>query len=602
MNNNNFKEQLAKIKNAYNIVDVISEENVSLKQVGPGSYMALCPFHSEKTPSFRVNEDFQNYRCFGCGAHGDIFSFIEENRGCSFKEAVLYLANLKNIEIDFGASDSDSTDYPKIDIKTLYNLLKDSYQFYRSEYDKLPLSHPAKKEVSQRGLDVNNPVFCYAPERYGALFDYLTEKGYSKETMLQSTLIAESNGKYYDFFHSRLMITLSDFSGRPVSYSARKLFETDTRAKYVNGKQSPVFQKKSTLFNLNNAKKCIRESKQVIVCEGPFDVLSLEKSGIHNAVASCGTAFTEEQLRNLEQIVGIDGDIIFSFDGDDAGIAAAVKTFLHFPLIHGNSSVVLFPEGLDPCDYLMKYGPEKMSIPFEHKTPIIDFVVNAVAKKMNLSDMQSRYKFSRLLMQKYTSAVTDKVLRDYMIRRVSVLSGIQIEALIKMIKEPRKQNNEILQKNTNTSSEKSNSEIVINNDDVDPCFVTAFAMLIRFPSFLFPKLKDFKIPKKYNDFLHELANNCHKYYLAKKPIRIIPEQYNCPNFVKLLQSTEVMVDYSNKDEIEKHFINTLKIGDLNLKSQEKQKEKAAITQALEEAKTNDEIIKLLALAEKKFKN
>lgn len=594
MEQDDFKNQLVKIKEAYNIVDLIEEENVSLKTSGPGRYKGLCPFHSEKTPSFVVDENFQSYRCFGCGVHGDIFKFIEDIRGCSFADAAKYLAEMKGIELKFSGSGKHEN-APHIDIKAMYGLLQDSYDFYRDEYNKLPDTHPAKQEVISRGLDPNNQVFCYAPERFGALYKFLEQKGYSTDLMLQSELVSKSeSGKLYDFFHSRLLITLSDFSGRPVSYSARKLFDSDTRAKYVNGKQSPIFQKEATLFNLDKAKKSIRETKKVIVCEGPFDVLALDKAGIENAVASCGTAFTEKQLRSIEQIVDVDGNVVFSFDGDDAGIKAAVHTFLHFPLIHGNSSVVLFPEGLDPCDYLVKYGAEKMNEPLSKEQPIIDFVLSSLASKLKLSDMQTRYQFAKLVMGKYAPAVTDVVLRNYMIRRTSVLSGVEVEELDGMLgKTPRQYKKEI-QKDT-----PGDLEIQVNlSSDTDKCYVTLLAMLIHEPKLLFPKLKDIKIPDKFHNIIREIGTNCREYMMNKKEIRIIPEQYDEQNFIKYLQEFEIIIDYGDEKQVLHHFDEVAKIGQASVYAEEQQRRKQAIAQALDGAKSPEEIVKLLELADK----
>lgn len=588
----NFKNQLAKIKSAYDITEVVQQENVELHSAGPGKYKGLCPFHTEKTPSFTINENFQSYRCFGCGAHGDIFTFIENIRGCSFMDAVKYLAEMKNIKLEFTGYSGESK--PKTDIKGLYNLLQDSYNFYRAEYDKLPNEHPAKQEVIKRGLDVNNPVFCYAPERYGALLTYLSNKGYSKELMVQSELIHEKNGRYFDFFHARLMITLSDYSGRPVSYSARKLFDKDTMAKYVNGKQSPVFQKKATLFNLDKAKKSIRETKTAIVCEGPFDVLALQASGIENAVASCGTAFTEEQLRSIEQIVDVDGKLIFSFDGDEAGVAAAIKTFNHFPLVHGNSNVVLFPNGMDPCDYLIKYGPDKMDLVFKRQMPIIDFVLMALSRKLHIGDMQSKFKFAKLTMSKYVPMVTEQVLRDYMIRRVSVMAGIPVDELTPMLGKPLKRIERFEHKEDGTQAN-NESEIPVKNKS-DASYIAAFALLINRPELLFQKLLTFKLPTKYRPFIRELQEQCRKYYSQGQQVRIIPEAFSMSNFVNKLQNKKIGVDFSNDTEIMKQFTHLLEIATQQHKEEIKSAKNLSISQALSQAKTHDEIIKLLQLA------
>lgn len=591
-----FKEQISAIKEAYNIVDLIESENVNLKSAGPSIYKGLCPFHSEKTPSFTVNEQFQNYRCFGCGANGDIITFIQETHGWSLIEAVKYLAKNKGISLEL--NDYKPDDGPKIDIKKMYSLVKDAEEFYRSEFIKLDNSHPAKKEVLKRGMSVDNPVFGYAPERNKALYSHLLQLGYSEELMLQSELIASNNNNFYDFFYGRLTITLSDFNGRPVSFSARKLFDTDNRAKWVNGKQSPVFQKKSVLFNLHNAKKSARLNEQIILAEGPFDVLALTMAGCENAVASCGTAFTEEHLKAARQLVGENGTLIFAFDGDAAGIQAAVKEFIHFPISHAISKIALFPENQDPCDCLLAAGPERVKQIIDEAIPITDFILKVSSEKTTLDDMDSRYRFIRYLTSKIFPIMTDSILRDYMIRQASIMAGIDINKINELITQPKEQNL-LNNKKTQSSDEKLHIQIELNEaDESDMCYVKAFSILIKDPKHLAKITNKVKVPDKFKNFLKEIALNYKKYTQKNMSFRFIPEDYSDSDFAKYLLNINNDNEYSDIDEMKSHYLFLLQAAEKFYIDSLKEQKKINIINALSSTKTNDELISMLKLLNK----
>lgn len=594
-----FNENLALIKKSYNIVDFIESENISLKVSGPGEYKGLCPFHNEKTPSFKVSEPFQNYYCFGCHARGDIFTFISETRGCSLFEAAKYLAEMKGIAVEF--DDKGKRDNgPKVDLRSLYSLLDDTYKFYRAEYEKLDENHPAKKEVKKRNLDVNDPMFGYAPEKYGALIEYLTNKGYSKDLMLQSEMIGEKDGNLFDFFRSRLMITLSDFSGRPVSFSARKLFESDTRAKFVNGKASPIFQKKATLFNLHNAKKSARLQRELILTEGPFDAKAIEIAGFPNVAASCGTAFTEEHLKTGRQLVSETGTLLFAFDGDSAGIEAALKVFTHFPIAHGVSKIVLFPEGKDPCDYYLELGSEGIREILNTATPITDFVLTELVKSYPLTDMASRYKFVQEIVSTYISIMTEPVLIDYMIRKTSVISGIELGKIKELYEKSKSNSKGRIAPELKRDEPELNMKIDLNMiDDSDVCFVNAFSLLVRFPDRLTKLSKGIDFPSKFQPFLKEFVTNFSIAMKEGRTFHFIAEEYNDIDFAKYLQNVSITKDYVNEDdELDSYYIHLLRSGEKFYKSSIHEAKKASILAAMNEAKSNEELLELLTLLKK----
>lgn len=590
-----FKQQIAKIKEAYNIVDVVEQENISLKVSGPGEFKGLCPFHNEKTPSFKVSEGFQNYYCFGCGASGDVISFIKETHGCSMSEAMKYLADGAGIQLSFERS-AEEDNQPKIDLRKMYSLVQAAHDFYRAEFDKLPDNHPAKKQVLDRGMSTDNPVFGYAPERYGALYKHLKALGYSDELMVQSELIGTKDGNFYDFFHARLTVTLADFNGKPGSFSARKLFDSDSRGKWVNGKASPVFQKKATLFNLHNAKKVSRLKKEIILAEGPFDVLALAEGGFENSVASCGTAFTEEHLKTARQLVGESGQLIFAFDGDGAGIEAALKIFKHFPVAHGISTIALFPEGQDPCDYLQSAGSEGVREIIENATPITDFVITQVANEYKMTDMNTRYKFIQALVNDYLVLVQDKILLDYMIRKASVMSGLDINKIRALLSETKKNSTKRqITKEKQADETFSEMKIEINSmDESDLYYVNAFAMLIENPVELIPLSKGKAFPKKFAGFLVELKESTKKYVEKGENFRLLPEEYTDSDFARfLVKQNRKIYPHDSIDDLKDHYSLVLDNAVQYFRRNEREQHIANVKTALAEATSNEEIIKLL---------
>lgn len=591
-----FRETIAQIKEAYNIVDLVEEENVRLTVSGPGEYKGLCPFHSEKSASFKVSEPFQNYYCFGCHAKGDIFTFIQETRGCSMIDAMEYLASNRGIEINIDGAKKD--DGPRIDLRKLYSLLSDSYEFYRAHYDNLDDSHPAKVEVKKRGLNIEDEVFSYAPEVYGALTKYLQGKGYSKELMLQSELIGESdNGQLFDFFHGRLLITLADFSGRPVSYSARHLFEKDARAKWVNGKASPIFQKKATLFNIHNAKKSARLNKKMILTEGPFDTKAIAMSGIEHVCASCGTAFTDGHLKSAMQLVGENGQLIFAFDGDDAGVEAGLKTFKNFPEAHSSSLIALFPEGKDPGDVYEEGGADAIASIIDNAVPITDFVLKTVSKQMNLTDMNSRYRYIKEICSKYLLVMTDSVLLDYMLRTASMISGVDVVQIRQVFKET-KDGSKLRTPTTPTQpDEVLNMKVEINSlDDSDVCFVSAFGLLVRYTDQLITHSKGIKYPDKFLPFLGEFTSNYKKQIDKGVPFRFIAEEYSDVDFAKFLQNrTANKAVIEDEEDLTSHYRKLLENGERFYARSVAEAERANLLSAMREATSNEELYAMIKM-------
>lgn len=446
MSDQSFQNAVAKVKMAYNIVDVIQQNGTQLQQKG-SKWKGLCPFHNEKTPSFTVDENFQNYYCFGCHEKGDIFTFVAKTQNLEFKDALVKLADDKNITLDF-KSDENTVDY-----KTLREILKETANFYHKEFKKLSEEHPAKQEILKRGLSLKGILYGYAPEKRKSLTSFLLSKGFTEELILKAGVATkfENSDGIHDFWNGRLMFFITDITGKPIGFSGRKLYESDKRGKYVNSPDSPLFDKSNALFNLSYAKKDISDNKSVIVTEGQFDVAAYVDAGLKNVVASSGTAFTEKQANILRRLVTEQGRIIFAFDGDNAGTKAAIKVFEDIPIIHDQAYAIELPANTDPCDILEKQGKEKLhDISLNNQIPLIEYVLNKILNRYDLKNAMEKSNFvkeSSLLLAK----IKNNILRDSYSRFVALEAGVSLDNVILETK--------------NAMKNKKNKNVSLNNDN-----------------------------------------------------------------------------------------------------------------------------------------
>lgn len=541
-----FKEVVQKVKNAYNIVDYIRMSGVDLKESGNGSWKALCPFHTEKTPSFTVSEDFQNYKCFGCGASGDLLTFAQETHTIGFTEALKMLAEEKGIEIGEVATESS------YDINGIRQVIAEAQRFFRANYEKLDETHPAKREVKKRNLDINNPIYGYSLEAPNELYKHLKSKGHSDKNIKDSNLVIffeEENRQPWDFFHGRLMITLSDYLGRPVSFTSRKIFEDDKmQGKYVNGKESPVFLKKSILFGADTAKREAREKKLIYVVEGQFDQIAMNEHGVTNVVATSGTAFTEEHANLLLRMVGDTGKIVFIMDGDSAGRDAAIKIFTSAKTLHSNAYAVHLDDNKDPCDYIIEGGIEHLMKITEKAVPLHDFVIDATIEKLGGTiNVNNRQAFATEI-SKYAKSTNESYIVDSMLNKVSILTAISIDNVRDIFDKVQSGQPERKPKKMEKNENRLNPKIKINlENEADSCMFTALSLLIRLPDELIPKTPE-KVHKKFKPFLQEVKDKHSSYKSRNERWRFIAEDYEDSDFAKALQNKTFLED--PKEDIE----------------------------------------------------
>ncbi|WP_180548757.1 DNA primase [Staphylococcus haemolyticus] len=344
------------IKDKTDILDLVSEY-VKLEKRGR-NYIGLCPFHDEKTPSFTVSEDKQICHCFGCKKGGNVFQFTQEIKDLSFVEAVKELGERINISVDIGNS-SDYTSQIASNDLTMIEMHELMLEYYQYALLKTVEGEEALNYLKKRGFTeelIKSRGIGYAPNHTHFCHDFLQQKGYDIELAYEAGLLSrnEENFSYFDRFRDRIMFPLNNAQGRIVGYSGRTY--NNQEPKYLNSPETPIFQKRRLLYNLDNARKHIRKNDEAILLEGFMDVIKSDSSGLKPVIASMGTAISDEHITVLKKLTS---HITLMFDGDFAGQEATIKTGQHFLQQGFNVFVVQLPKDMDPDEYITKYGNEK---------------------------------------------------------------------------------------------------------------------------------------------------------------------------------------------------------------------------------------------------
>lgn len=366
------------IKNKIDIVNVIGKD-VKLKRKG-GNYWGNCPFHSEKTPSFSVNEEGQFYHCFGCGAGGDVIKFTQEYYKLDFNEAITKLCTENGIEIPKMSKRN------RVDYNRYYDINVMTARFYLEKLRELP--NQGYDYIHGRGLSnkiLNNFGIGYAPNGWSELYEHLKAKEVRDEEMLKLGLVKRGkNGALYDKFRNRVIFPIINTRGNVIGFGGRSLEKEDKSVpKYLNSDESDIFLKKNNLYGLNFASKAIRQEGNVIVVEGYMDVISLHQAGIKNVIASLGTALTEEQARLISRYTK---NVVLSYDSDRAGINASLRGIDVLRTANLNIKVLSIENGKDPDEFVKHYGADEFRKLVKKSIPGIDFKLNVLSNNYDLSN------------------------------------------------------------------------------------------------------------------------------------------------------------------------------------------------------------------------
>ncbi len=416
---------LQTLKEKNNILEVASGY-ISLERRG-GTHWACCPFHHEKTPSFAINESDQYYHCFGCGESGDVIKFVQSMENVDFMDAVKMLAERANLTVPQTGFDSGKTVEAKRKKDAVLKILNDCAHFYlknlnSGEADE-HINYILKRQIPS---DIVRKFGFGASLNYGDLPQYLLSKGYLKQDMIDSGAVSEVNGRLTDAQGGRLIIPIINAMNEVIGFGGRALKKTDV-AKYKNTRETIVFNKSKTLYNINLLKK-LRKTQtinDVIMVEGYMDTVSLYQAGFKNVVASMGTSLTQEQARLLKRYTD---NVFISYDGDAAGQKANMRGLEILKSEGLNVKVVPLPEGLDPDDVIKRYGAEGYKKCLDAAMPLIDFKLQTAKSAFNLNKTEDKRKYVAEAIKIISTAESASVQED-LLKKLRDETGITYESL-----------------------------------------------------------------------------------------------------------------------------------------------------------------------------
>ena len=529
---------MEELKQKNNLIEVASSY-ISLDRKG-GNYWACCPFHHERTPSFAINEAEQFYHCFGCGESGDVVKFVKEIESTDFMGAVRILAARAKMEVPESNFDSEKSLQLKKKRDTLAAIMLDSAKFYlHNLYSGDERASAHLQYLSRRGLAPTTikKFGIGASLDFYSLPDYLTGKGYKREDLLDSGVLGESrSGRLIDALGGRLIFPIINAMDEVVAFGGRALEKTDF-AKYKNTKETLLFNKSKTLYNVNLLKKLKREQpiKDVIIVEGYMDTISLYQAGFKNVVASMGTSLTKDQARLVKRY---SENVLISYDGDFAGQKADLRGLEILKDENLRVKVVPMPEGLDPDD-VARQGADAYQACLDKAMPLIDYKLHAIERKYDLSKTDEKRAYLAEALTVVKSAENES-LKEELLKGLREKTGISYHSLERDLKSVAKE----AATRADTTPKKI-AELKSSGDKV----IKAERFILAAKLFSAPCAKDFDLTTlDFNEQVHQIIAS---YVLDResKGERIRPSELfevldeNCPQFNAILD-----INYGDKLE------------------------------------------------------
>ncbi|MGP3779276.1 DNA primase [Halanaerobium saccharolyticum] len=444
-------EFINELKENIDLVDLVSDY-LELKKSG-NRYKGLCPFHSEKTPSFFVNPDNNFYHCFGCGAGGDAINFVMEIENLTFVESVKMLAERSGMELPDLSNEQRQLYQER---EQLFSLNKLAARFYNYLLTETELGRDALNYLTDRGFkepEIEEFKLGYAADEWQLLLNFLQKKGFSIDLIKKAGLISEGkNNSHYDKFRNRVMFPIFNNRGEVIAFGGR-ILETEANygPKYLNSPETPIFSKKKNLYGLHLAKDSIREKNSCIIMEGYTDVIQAHKKGFKNSIASLGTAFTEEQAKLIHRYAE---NAYIAYDADTAGNKATLRGLDILSSTGINVKVIQLDEGSDPDQLLKNEGGEIFDKFISEAVNLIDFKINMIIKNKNLEDPGIRKKVLRSIVE-LLSGVSDNLEREIYIERAAAKTDFKAEVLAREVEKEFKKNKS---RNYQRNREKQNKQ------------------------------------------------------------------------------------------------------------------------------------------------
>ena len=515
------EEKISEILSASDIVDIVSE-NVILKKSGR-NFFGLCPFHSEKTPSFSVNPAKQIFHCFGCSAGGNAISFVMKYHGITFPEAVRMLAGKYRIAIETGPV--DPVTQKKLQLKEgLFRLNKTVMEFYTDNLMSLPAAAAARQYLKRRQFSdeiISSFKLGFSADSWDAVVNLIKERKVSKKTAVHSGLVVERKQKtgFYDRFRNRVMFPIFDINMQVAGFGGRVM--DDSMPKYMNSPETPVYNKSRILYGLHATKQFCRQEGTVYIVEGYFDLLSLYQAGIKNVVASLGTALTPDHVRILK---GYAPKMILVFDSDAAGINAAKRSVKLFLKEGIDTRILVLPEGNDPDSYVLKFGGSAFQKSAGTAKTVMQFLLQVAIDTHGLS-IQGRVNVLDDMKQ-YLTMVGDSALRSLYVKQLAETLQIDEKAVLEKVRDQF-----LYQKTKKTSLTDVSMEEI--RRESDPREEQIVSMMLNYPEII-PEVK---------------RTNVIDYFYSEK-LKQLAEKIVCTTPEKDVFVTQVMSRLQSDDERE----------------------------------------------------
>jgi len=427
------EDTVLEIKNAADIVEVVSE-SVLLKKTGK-NYVGLCPFHSEKTPSFTVSPQKQIFYCFGCAAGGNVFSFVMKRDGISFPEAARILSRQYGIDVPVQKMSKEQKRL-RSERENLLAVNRQAMDFFCNNLFNTPSGKQAMQYLKKRGISQETiEVFRlgYAPEGWNNILNLYKKKKVTLDIVKKAGLIVKRENKdgFYDRFRNRIIFPIFNVNMHVIGFGGRVL--DDNLPKYLNSPETPIYNKSSSLYGLNRARQKCRETETVYIVEGYFDLLALYQNGIQNSVATLGTSITTEHVHILRNAIGKDGHVVIVFDSDDAGMKAALRSIGIFINAGVDANIMLLPSGHDPDSYLFEFGYESFFDIAKRAKSLISFLIDALIKKYGIT-VEGKIRVISEMKQTLAS-IDDNVIRSLYIKELAERVGVDENAVLEKVRE-----------------------------------------------------------------------------------------------------------------------------------------------------------------------
>ncbi|MGH8795323.1 MAG: DNA primase, partial [Stackebrandtia sp.] len=430
------REDVALVRERVSVADVIGE-HVTLRSAGGGNLKGLCPFHDERTPSFNVTPSRGFWHCFGCGAGGDVITFLTQLEHLSFTEAVERLASKAGVTLHYETPDGKATGGPSRpgERQRLMAAHAEAAKFY-AEQLAAPEARVARDFLTERGFDRDaaETYGCgFAPDSWNALTNHLRRQGFTVEELTVGGLAKPArSGSLIDRFRGRLIWPIRDIAGDVIGFGARKLLDDDNGPKYLNTPESPLYKKSHVLYGIDTAKREIAKQRKVVVVEGYTDVMACHLAGEPTAVATCGTAFGADHISVLRRFLldsdEFAGQIVFTFDGDEAGQRAALKAFDDEQRFVSQTFIAVSPGGMDPCELRMASGDAAVRDMVAGREHLVDFAIRSVLAKYDLDSVEGRVAALRATAP-LVAKIKDRSLRPGYTQRLAGRLGEEVDTV-----------------------------------------------------------------------------------------------------------------------------------------------------------------------------